>query len=246
MADSVPSSSSTNHWEPFVAGIKDVIVILLDCNKFMGRIDLSAMLMSAYEEDHKCRRWHRRVFYWIFVLSESGLIFNIIPNRLQNPTCYFSAHRWWRLRGGPILVAIANLYPGSLASISLQMFSQQICGGWRLCSVVANFFDDVSEKVVSCAFVADMPENVRQLLKTGSRMKDLNLARSSPVSEQLLPTGTPWIRRTPAWAQERQDQDRKQYLLNYDVVRVVGRITFPWIACPTISRYPDIGTRQTS
>ncbi|OUC40801.1 hypothetical protein D917_00627 [Trichinella nativa] len=81
-----------------------------------------------------------------------------------------------------------------------------------------------------------MPENVRQLLKTGSRMKDLNLARSSPVSEQLLPTGTPWIRRTPAWAQERQDQDRKQYLLNYDVVRVVGRITFPWIACPTISR----------
>ncbi|KRY54253.1 hypothetical protein T03_6833 [Trichinella britovi] len=86
MADSVPSSSSTNHWEPFVAGIKDVIVILLDCNKFMGGIDLSAMLMSAYEEDHKCLRWHRRVFYWIFVLSESGLIFNIIPNRLQNPT----------------------------------------------------------------------------------------------------------------------------------------------------------------
>ncbi|KRY38366.1 hypothetical protein T01_3713 [Trichinella spiralis] len=162
MADSVPSSSSTNHWEPFVAGIKDAIgllsrladdacyipksteenqawcnehskrlfgvrfinhsrhvpssrrigscnvnsdgddtaennkavadapavteIILLDCNKFMGGIDLSAKLMSAYEEDHKCLRWHRRVFYWIFVLSESGLIFNIIPNRLQNPT----------------------------------------------------------------------------------------------------------------------------------------------------------------
>ncbi|XP_003369125.1 zinc knuckle protein [Trichinella spiralis] len=38
-------------------------------------------------------------------------------------------------------------------------------------------FGGVSEKALACAFVAGLPENVRQLLRAGSRMEDLRLSQ---------------------------------------------------------------------
>ncbi|XP_003370059.1 conserved hypothetical protein [Trichinella spiralis] len=40
---------------------------------------------------------------------------------------------------------------------------------------LATLFGGVSEKALACAFVAGLPENVRQLLRAGSRMEDLGL-----------------------------------------------------------------------
>ncbi|KRZ11570.1 hypothetical protein T4B_2566 [Trichinella pseudospiralis] len=42
---------------------------------------------------------------------------------------------------------------------------------------LATLFGGVSEKALACAFVADLPENVRQLLRAGSRMEDLGLSQ---------------------------------------------------------------------
>ncbi|KRZ79851.1 hypothetical protein T10_12251 [Trichinella papuae] len=51
---------------------------------------------------------------------------------------------------------------------------------------LAALFGDVSEKAVSCAFVAGMPENVRQLLRVGSRMKDLELSQILARSQAII------------------------------------------------------------
>uniref|UniRef100_A0A5S6Q5R6 CCHC-type domain-containing protein n=1 Tax=Trichuris muris TaxID=70415 RepID=A0A5S6Q5R6_TRIMR len=40
---------------------------------------------------------------------------------------------------------------------------------------LASLFGGVSEKALACAFVAGLPESVRQLLRAGSRMEDLGL-----------------------------------------------------------------------
>ncbi|KRY78041.1 hypothetical protein T4A_12352 [Trichinella pseudospiralis] len=40
---------------------------------------------------------------------------------------------------------------------------------------LATLFGGISEKALACAFVAGLPENVRQLLRAGSRMEDLGL-----------------------------------------------------------------------
>ncbi|KRX90820.1 PiggyBac transposable element-derived protein 2 [Trichinella pseudospiralis] len=38
--------------------------IVKEYNQFMGGVDLTGMLISLYRIDHKCRKWHRRVFFW--------------------------------------------------------------------------------------------------------------------------------------------------------------------------------------
>ncbi|KRY21063.1 PiggyBac transposable element-derived protein 2 [Trichinella patagoniensis] len=35
----------------------------------MGGVDLTGMLISLYRIDHKCRKWHRRVFFWAIHVS---------------------------------------------------------------------------------------------------------------------------------------------------------------------------------
>ncbi|KRX37479.1 hypothetical protein T05_5558 [Trichinella murrelli] len=42
---------------------------------------------------------------------------------------------------------------------------------------LATLFGGVSEKTLACAVVAGLPENVRQLLRAGSRMEDLGLSQ---------------------------------------------------------------------
>ncbi|KRZ93282.1 hypothetical protein T08_7336 [Trichinella sp. T8] len=42
---------------------------------------------------------------------------------------------------------------------------------------LATLFGGVSEKALACAFVAGLPENIRQLLRAGSRMKNLGLSQ---------------------------------------------------------------------
>ncbi|KRZ96901.1 hypothetical protein T08_14245 [Trichinella sp. T8] len=42
---------------------------------------------------------------------------------------------------------------------------------------LATLFGGVSEKALACAFVAGLPENVRQLLRAGSRMEDFGLSQ---------------------------------------------------------------------
>ncbi|KRZ67727.1 hypothetical protein T10_7478 [Trichinella papuae] len=79
---------------------------------------------------------------------------------------------------------------------------------------LVDLFSGVSEKAMSCAFIAGMPENVQKMLRAGSRIS--SKARSSPVTEQLLLMSSPWIRWTPAWAQEEQDHDRRQYPLDFN------------------------------
>ncbi|KAL1233915.1 PiggyBac transposable element-derived protein [Trichinella pseudospiralis] len=38
--------------------------IVKEYNQFMGGVDLTGMLISLYRIDHKCRKWHKRVFFW--------------------------------------------------------------------------------------------------------------------------------------------------------------------------------------
>ncbi|KRY84774.1 hypothetical protein T4D_6902 [Trichinella pseudospiralis] len=42
---------------------------------------------------------------------------------------------------------------------------------------LAALFGGISEKALACAFVAGLPENVRQLLRAGSRIEDLKLSQ---------------------------------------------------------------------
>ncbi|KAL1237814.1 Chimeric ERCC6-PGBD3 protein [Trichinella pseudospiralis] len=50
--------------------------IVKEYNQFMGGVDLTGMLISLYRIDHKCRKWHRRVFFWAIhvALTNSWLI----------------------------------------------------------------------------------------------------------------------------------------------------------------------------
>lgn len=59
---------------------------------------------------------------------------------------------------------------------------------------LASLFDGVSDKVLACAFVAGLPDDVRQLLRAGSRMEalDLNqiLSRARAVIRDDSPLGS--------------------------------------------------------
>ncbi|KRY07334.1 Pol polyprotein, partial [Trichinella patagoniensis] len=60
---------------------------------------------------------------------------------------------------------------------------------------LATLFGGVSEKALACAFVAGLPENVRQLLRAGSRMEDLGLSqiltRARAIITDERPVGAP-------------------------------------------------------
>uniref|UniRef100_A0A5S6QI30 CCHC-type domain-containing protein n=1 Tax=Trichuris muris TaxID=70415 RepID=A0A5S6QI30_TRIMR len=51
---------------------------------------------------------------------------------------------------------------------------------------LASLCDIASEKTLACAFVAGLPEGIRQLLRAGSRMEDFNLAQILGRARALL------------------------------------------------------------
>ncbi|KFD58958.1 hypothetical protein M513_00121 [Trichuris suis] len=51
---------------------------------------------------------------------------------------------------------------------------------------LASLCDIVSEKALACAFVAGLPEGVRQLLRAGSRMEELSLAQMLARARAIL------------------------------------------------------------
>ncbi|KRZ04761.1 PiggyBac transposable element-derived protein 1 [Trichinella pseudospiralis] len=59
--------------------------IVKEYNQFMGGVDLTGMLISLYRIDHKCRKWHRRVFFWAIhvALTNSWLKYRVCHRTCQ-------------------------------------------------------------------------------------------------------------------------------------------------------------------
>ncbi|KRY70144.1 PiggyBac transposable element-derived protein 1 [Trichinella pseudospiralis] len=60
--------------------------IVKEYNQFMGGVDLTGMLISLYRIDHKCRKWHRRVFFWAIhvALTNSWLKYRVCHRTLPS------------------------------------------------------------------------------------------------------------------------------------------------------------------
>ncbi|KAL1284517.1 PiggyBac transposable element-derived protein [Trichinella pseudospiralis] len=52
--------------------------IVKEYNQFMRGVDLTGMLISLYRIDHKCRKWHRRVFFWAIHVALTNSWVNLI------------------------------------------------------------------------------------------------------------------------------------------------------------------------
>ncbi|KAL1285029.1 PiggyBac transposable element-derived protein [Trichinella pseudospiralis] len=60
--------------------------IVKEYNQFMRGVDLTGMLISLYRIDHKCRKWHRRVFFWAIhvALTNSWLKYHVCHRTLPS------------------------------------------------------------------------------------------------------------------------------------------------------------------
>lgn len=73
-----------------------------------------------------------------------------------------------------------------------QFVSRNLCSGEMPCVYLAELrrlaflICGVSNKVLVCAFVAWLPEDVRQLLRAGSRMEALNLDQVLPRARTMI------------------------------------------------------------